>query len=177
VISGTTNEYAFAQLFERELNPEEVQVLGDEIEVEFRNTISRSDDFKEVTGLSALLAVAKSTGIKIALATSAPPENVELTLGTLGIDHYFDVIVDNTMVTRGKPDPEVYLKAVQKLGLPTEKCVVFEDSLAGVKSALDAGLRVVGVTTTHNHHELHRAGTIHTIADFSHVSPQMFIEF
>jgi len=177
VISGTTNEYAFSKLFGRDFSAAEVQELGDEIEVEFRSTISQSADFREVTGLSALLSAARNAGLKIALATSAPPENVELALGTLRISTYFDVIVDNTMVSRGKPDPEVYLKAMQKLGLQADECLVFEDSMAGVKSALGAGLRVIGLTTTHSHDELLKAGTLLAIADFSNSSPKRFIEF
>ena len=71
VISGTTNDYAFAHLLNRDLSAEEVQVLGDEIEVEFRDTISRSDNFRELKGLSALLSESRNAGLKIALATSA----------------------------------------------------------------------------------------------------------
>ncbi len=166
VIAGTTNEYAFTHLFDRQLDAQEVQVLGDEIEVEFRATISRSPDFRELEGLSVLLAEAKTAGMKIALATSAPPENVELSLETLKIKSYFDVIIDNTMVSRGKPDPEVYQKAVQGLGLPPSACLVFEDSMAGVKSARDAGLAVVGVATTHTPDELTEAGTVAVIRSF-----------
>lgn len=166
VIAGTTNEYAFTHLFNRPLDKEEVQVLGDEIEVEFRETISRSPDFRELEGLSALLAEAKKAGLKIALATSAPPENVELTLVTLNIKAFFDVIIDNTMVSRGKPDPEVYRLAVQGLGLTPDECLVFEDSMAGVKSAQGAGLAVVGVATTHTPEELADAGTIGVIHAF-----------
>ncbi len=112
----------------------------------------------------------KSAGCKIALATSAPTENVDLVLGKLGIFDMFDVLVDATLVNKGKPDPEIYLTTVTKLNCRTENCVVFEDSISGISSASGAGLTVIGLTTSHSKTELLDAGASLTIHDFSEIS-------
>jgi len=66
-------------------------------------------------------------------------------LNLLNIKEYFDAIVDGTMVTHSKPDPEIFLLAADKLGTPPSKCLVFEDAEAGVEAALAAGMKCVGV--------------------------------
>ena len=108
----------------------------------------------------------KACGYKTALATSAPPGNVTLTLEKLNLQHYFDVILDQTDVTNGKPDPEVYLNTVDRLGIHKERCVVFEDSKAGIKSAISAGLKVIGVATGHTREELLEEGVEMVVDDF-----------
>lgn len=107
-----------------------------------------------VSGLSKFLAEAKSKGVPMAVGTSAPPENVDFVLDGLRLRHYFKVIVDVTMVKNGKPDPEVYLLVAQKLDVNPADCTVFEDSLSGIKAGRAAGMRVIGITTTHSKAEL-----------------------
>jgi sugar-phosphatase len=79
---------------------------------------------------------------------------------------HFTVVVSAEDVTRGKPDPEVYLRAAQRLGAEPGRCLVFEDSLAGVQAARAAGMRVVGLATAHAEEELLAAGAARVIADF-----------
>ena len=81
----------------------------------------------------------------IALASSSPPHIIRTVLTTLGLDEVFEVVCSAADEQRGKPDPAVYLRAVRALGLPPRQCVAFEDSVAGVQSALTAGLKVVAV--------------------------------
>jgi beta-phosphoglucomutase len=107
-----------------------------------------------VEGLPAFLKNASDKDIPIALATSAPLENVEFTLDSTGLKKYFSIISDASMVKNGKPDPEIYLLTAAKLGVQPSDCVVFEDSIAGIQSALSAGMRVIGVATTHKYEEL-----------------------
>ena len=70
------------------------------------------------------------------------------------IENYFPVILDDSFVTKGKPDPEIYLKSAAALGFEPANCVVFEDSLSGVTAGKRAGCKVVGITTTHTREEL-----------------------
>src|SRR5580658_9147821 len=85
----------------------------------------------------------------LAVATNAEPANVDFVLDHSGLRPFFRVIVNGHQVTHPKPHPEVYLRAAEGLCVPPENCVVFEDSYTGVASGLAAGMRVVGVETTH----------------------------
>lgn len=90
-----------------------------------------------------LLETVKQQGYHIAMATSASAEDVEFNLNSAGIEHYFETIVSDKMVSRGKPAPDVYVKTAEQLGLLPQECLVVEDSLNGVRSAYGAGTTVV----------------------------------
>ena len=175
VIFGTTGDHAIRSLLQPpELTAEQLSLYLEEVDTSYRSIISGSEQIFPVDGLNNFLDFIKELGFKIALATSAPPENISLILERLGITEYFDVIVDKTQVTNGKPDPEVYLKTVENLKTGSEYCVVFEDSLSGVRSAIRAGIQVIGVTTSHTAEELSQAGTFYNIDDFNDPSlPEM----
>ena len=115
----------------------------------------------------------KNAGIKTAVATSAPTSNLNFTLDSLGIRNLFDVIVDASGITKGKPDPEIYLKAAELLEISPMDCVVFEDSISGIKSGHNAGMKVVALITTHSKDELPE--TYLSIKDFSEISIDMMI--
>jgi beta-phosphoglucomutase len=94
-------------------------------------------------GVKVLLTKLRERGIKVGLASSS--KNAKTVLQLLHIQDAFDVIVDGTMVTNSKPDPEIFLLAASKLGVPPALCVVFEDAEAGVEAALAAGMKCIGV--------------------------------
>jgi beta-phosphoglucomutase len=175
VIFGTTGDQAIRNLLQPpDLTAEQLSRYTEEIDTSYRSIISGSEQIFPVNGLNNFLDFIKEIGFKIALATSAPPENISLILERLGITEYFDVIIDKTHVTNGKPDPEVYLKTVENLKTDSEYCLVFEDSLSGVHSAIQAGIKVIGVTTSHTAEELSQAGTFYNIDDFNDPSlPEM----
>jgi beta-phosphoglucomutase len=175
VIFGTTGDQAIRTLLQPpDLTTEQLSLYTEDIDTTYRSIVSGNEQIFPVDGLYNFLDFIKEIGFKIALATSAPPENISLILERLGITEYFDVIIDKTHVTHGKPDPEVYLKAVETLKTDSEYCLVFEDSLSGVRSAIQAGIRVIGVTTSHTAEELSLAGTFYNIDDFNDPSlPQM----
>ena len=108
-----------------------------------------------VNGLENFLTDLKSSGIKMAMATSATIEDIDFILNRIPIRDDFDEIVNSSMVNKPKPNPQIFLKAAEKLIVPPEKCVVFEDSLAGIKAANSAGMKVVAITTGHTADELH----------------------
>lgn len=105
-------------------------------------------------GLVRFLKELKAAGIATAVATAAPRINLDFILDELRLRPCFDALVDVSMVKRGKPAPDLYLKAAEELGRRPQECVAFEDSYPGVESALAAGMRVVGVSTTHTPEEL-----------------------
>jgi beta-phosphoglucomutase-like phosphatase (HAD superfamily) len=86
------------------------------------------------------------------------------------LSSFFSIILDESCVSHGKPNPEIYLKAAAALQLPPERCIVFEDSLSGVAAAQAAGCKVVGVLTTHSADEL--AHSDMTIEDFTNLQPE-----
>ncbi len=94
-------------------------------------------------GVRDFLTDARARGYKIALGSAS--KNSPLILGRLGIANLFDALVDGTKASRAKPDPEVFLRGAEELHLPAGACVVFEDAVAGVKAAHNAGMKAVGI--------------------------------
>ncbi|OWK36728.1 HAD family hydrolase [Fimbriiglobus ruber] len=102
-------------------------------------------------GVAKLLAASAAAGWPQAIGSSAPRGNLDQLLGVTGTLHYFDAIVSGEDVTRGKPDPEVFLAAAHKLGVDPARCVVFEDAVAGVQAAKAAGMKCVAVRFVGHH--------------------------
>lgn len=171
-LSGRTGISSIRLLMGQELTLEVVNKYVHEIDKEFLKILGQDNNVGPIPGLPGFLKNIKSSGTKTALATSAPPENVDLTLEKTGLRSYFDMILDKNDVTNGKPDPEVYLKTVMKLNAQKKDCIVFEDSKMGIKSALNAGLRVIGVSTSHNREELLEEGVSMVIDDFTALDPE-----
>jgi len=149
---GMTNQDIFKELIGSKLTCEQIEILGEEKEQIYRDIYK--DFIAPVDGLIPFLTDLRNSGIKTAVATSAPTSNLNYVLDNLNIRHQFDAIVDASMVSKGKPDPEIYLKAAERLDIKPEQCVVFEDSISGIKSGQNAGMVVVALATTHNPNEL-----------------------
>jgi beta-phosphoglucomutase len=163
---GNTNSMIIRNLFGDSIDEEKIKRLGMEKELIYREIYK--PDIKVLPGLSVFLENLKDNGIIIAMATSAPTENVDFVLDHTGIRSYFRKIVDASMITHGKPSPEIYLKAAEILDQKPEECLVFEDSFHGIESALKAGMPVVGVATTHEAAIL--KGTERNINDFTEIT-------
>jgi len=149
---GITNHMIMKSLFGEDISEENIVAFGKEKESIYRELYRPF--IKPVDGLPAFLKYASECGIPVALATAAPADNVKFTLRATGLEKYFSEITDASMVSHGKPDPEVYLVTAAKLGVQPSDCIVFEDSIPGILSARNAGMRVIGVATTHKSKEL-----------------------
>ncbi len=90
----------------------------------------------------------KAAGIKIALGSAS--KNAPMILKQCEIESYFDAVIDGTMVAHSKPHPEVFLKGADAVGVPPEKCVVFEDSQAGIEAALAGNMHAIAIGTPEN---------------------------
>ena len=101
-----------------------------------------------MAGARELLAQLLTAGFRLAVGSSAPPENVDLTLAEMNIRHLFGAVVNGQDVTRGKPDPQVFLLAARRLDVPPRRCVVVEDAPVGIAAAKAAGMAVVGFAST-----------------------------
>jgi beta-phosphoglucomutase len=104
---------------------------------------------RPINGLENFLSELKDVGVKMAMASSATMEDINFILNKVPIRDDFEAIIDGSRVTKGKPNPQIFLKAAEELNARPEDCVVFEDSLAGIKAANAAGMKVVGITTGH----------------------------
>lgn len=149
--NGKTNRDLFRMIFD-DPTDDEIASYTDEKESLYRELYY--NDLAPHTGLLDFLAGLKRSRIKIALATSAPTENVDWVLDNLQLRSWFEVIVDGSEVENGKPDPEIYTTVCDRLEIDPGNCVVFEDSFAGLESGKDAGCKVVGVATSHEDWEL-----------------------
>jgi beta-phosphoglucomutase len=96
-----------------------------------------------LSGTRDYLIRLKRNSIRIALGSAS--KNAPLILGRLNITDLFDAVIDGNAVSKAKPDPEVFLKGAQALGLAPEQCVVFEDALAGIEAAKKGGMKAIGV--------------------------------
>ncbi len=165
-IYGRTNRNVLESLFPDLLNKNDFLGYAEEKEQIYRQIYD--PHIQPVRGLNHLLELLKDKDLKMAVATSAPTKNLDFVMKHLAIRDYFDLIVDESMVEKGKPDPEIYLTVSKKLVLPVERCLVIEDSLSGVQAALSAGMKVVGITTTHEPSELKHTHWV--INDFENVN-------
>lgn len=102
-----------------------------------------------IPGLPDFFEHLKAQNIPMAIATAAPPENMNFTIDVLGIRHYFEYTLHAQDVEKGKPHPEIYEKTAALLGVPTTDCLVFEDSPTGAMAASAAGCKVIIVKTTY----------------------------
>lgn len=139
------------RLFGDRFTPEERVQISREKEAAYREIYR--PDLQLIPGLAEFLEAIKQAGLKMAVASAAPPENVDFTLDNLSLRPYFPVILHAAHVERGKPHPEIYWKTAEQLGVRPEECVVFEDSPVGATAASRAGCALVIVTTTHSPEE------------------------
>jgi beta-phosphoglucomutase len=105
--------------------------------------VSRMTPDEILPGAVRFISELRNAGIRVAIGSAS--RNTPMILENVGIKDMFDAVADGNNVTIAKPDPEVFLKAAQLLGVDPSDCIVFEDAIAGVKAALNAGMFCVGV--------------------------------
>ncbi|MGD0140571.1 MAG: beta-phosphoglucomutase family hydrolase [Tepidisphaeraceae bacterium] len=153
---GRVNPDCIRILFGPDISPAESASIADEKEIAFRQIIRANVPL--APGIFDLLKELKSRGVRTAIGSSAPPENIALVLDAGKLRPMFDAIVDGSEVKRGKPAPDVFLMAAERMGVPPERCSVIEDAPMGIEAAAAAGMLPVGVATTHPAEELTNAG-------------------
>jgi beta-phosphoglucomutase len=105
--------------------------------------ISHMTPDEVLPGAEKFLQACIDAGIKTALGSAS--KNSVTILEKTRITHFFNVVIDGNKVSKPKPDPEVFLKGAEELGIPPANCVVFEDAIAGVEAAINGGMKVVGI--------------------------------
>jgi beta-phosphoglucomutase len=146
---GWRNAEIIPLIFGEHLTPEQINEYGERKEVYYRASAAQGTDL--LPGVSDMLVALKKNGWKQAIGSSAPRANLDLILTITGTLPFFEAISSAEDYKRGKPDPQVFLVAAQKLGIAPENCVVFEDAPAGVEAAKRAGMKCIAVTFVGHH--------------------------
>ena len=149
---GRRNLDVLRDLLAEDLSEEMVREIGGAKEEHFRALV-RTGPLHMLPGSADWLRRLRETGWRQAIASSAPHANIAATLDGLALHGAFDAIAGEEDVTRGKPDPQIFLAAAAKLGVPPHRAIVVEDAPAGVAAARAAGMRVIGVRTGHGNLE------------------------
>ncbi|MGE3173973.1 MAG: HAD family hydrolase [Planctomycetota bacterium] len=165
---GRTNQDSIRELF-GELPADEVLRIADQKERHWRAAIAGSVPL--APGAVAVCTALRDAGWALALGSSAPPENVAAVLSGTGLRALLEVVVDGAMVRRGKPDPEVFVRCAERLGVAAARCVVVEDAPAGIQAARAAGMAAIGVTSAHPEAALRAAGAHDVIAALTELLP------
>lgn len=167
---GMPNPQIFVRLFGKPLPDEEARALSEHKEAVYRKLAAGR--LRPLPGAIALLQALRADGFRLALGSSTPLSNIRVVLRAIGAEEYFHAIVCADDITHGKPHPEVFLKAAERIGVPPRRCVVVEDAVVGVQAAKAARMRCVAITTTHPRERLQEADRI--IDCLTEISPEDF---
>lgn len=146
---GKRNDEILRQLLGPAIAADWIERVSEAKERTYRRLL-RERGLAPLPGAIDWLARLHRAGWKQALASSAPRPNIEAVFEALGLERFLDVVVSADEVGRGKPDPALFLETARRLGLSSDRCVVVEDAPAGLEAARRAGMRSVGVLSTHH---------------------------
>ena len=171
--AGLTNREILPRLLGHDFPPDELLAASEKKEAHYRSIYR--PQLRALPGVVPFLQRGARAGYLRAVGTAAAPGNIDLVLDGLNLRDYFQAVVGATDVSRGKPDPEIFLRAADKLGAAPANCVVFEDAPAGIEAARRAGMACVVVTTTLTRAQIAAMGeavahVTHVIDDFTDAS-------
>jgi beta-phosphoglucomutase len=139
--SGVPNREIMRSLLKLDLDDAAIHAIGERKEAEYR--AQARGQLRTMPGFHGFMTRIKSAGLRTAVATGAPPEAIALGLGETRLFAAFDAVVGAADVARGKPEPDIFLAAAERIGVPPAQCIVFEDAPMGVEAARRAGMRAV----------------------------------
>ena len=134
------------------------------------------ESFPEMPGASPLIAALDEAGFALAIGSSGPPANVQVVLDCLAQAHRFDAAITGDDVERGKPDPEVFLKAAAEMGVAPGACAVVEDAVPGLQAARRAGMAPIAITGTAEPEALAQRALV-VIESLTELSPARITEW
>ncbi len=161
-ISGKTNGEIVKDLFPH-FSAEAGLELANLKEENFRKL---AINLEAMAGLNEFLSWVKNQSFKTGLVTNAPRENTDLVLNVLNLSDYFDTVVLSDEIGIGKPDPAPYQYCLDQLNILAEEAIAFEDSPSGIRSAIAAGIKTIGVASTHDPKNLNDLGVTFVVEDF-----------
>lgn len=166
---GRRNDRIVRDFFGEGLSAEEVEARGTAKEALYRKMIAGRVESMLVPGLRDFLDRYRDT--PKAIASNAEAANIDFLLDESGLRPYFAVVLNGRQVSHPKPDPEIYLRAAELLQVQPTACIVFEDSHSGVEAGRAAGMKVIGLSTTHGY----LPGTELTIDNFKNGDLQAWL--
>lgn len=170
-VFGRTEKDTFEYMYGRPITPEELETFSNE-RVDTAIAIYEPQ-IKLADGLGRLLVGLSDLSVPLAIATSSRRRYFDFVMSALDIGKYFQTAITAEDIMRGKPDPEIYLKAAAALGVKPEHCEGIEDTLSGIKSAQAAGMRVTAIASTHRADELLIADRV--ISSFEDISATILL--
>ena len=150
----------------------DLKKMSDDKEIIFRKIYK--GNIKPIDGFLEFILYLKSKKIQLGLASNAIKKNVTLTLNELGIHDLFDSIICGDEVNFGKPNPEMFDKTINRFNIKKDNCIIFEDSIEGINAAINAGINVIGVTSSSSSDILNNAGCIKSINDYEKFDLSLF---
>jgi len=150
---GKKNQEIIPGLLRWSNDPDEIARLGIRKEELYRELV-RAQGVRVLPGARELLIALRGTGIPRSVGSSTPRSNLDAIFSATGLGELFDQVVCGDDVKAGKPEPDVFLLAAQKLGLAPADCLVIEDAHVGIAAAHAGGMKVLAVATTHPLEEL-----------------------
>lgn len=156
---GTQNWRAISEILRWTSDPAEIERISLRKEALYRQRLPGAHEIL-LPGVREFLEALVGHGVPCAVVSSSPRLNIDVVLEGVELRQYFQSVISSEDAARGKPDPDCYLLGAERLGLAPERCVVFEDAPVGIESGRRAGMRVVGLTTTHPASELRGAQLI-----------------
>jgi len=141
---GRRNDAILSAWLGARATPERIGRIGDAKEASYRRIVA-AEGLSPLPGVRDWVRRLGAAGWRQAVASSAPRLNLEVVLRVIGLAPHFQALVAAEDVRRGKPDPEVFLTAAARLGVPPVRCIVVEDVEHGIEAAHRAGMRAVGV--------------------------------
>jgi HAD superfamily hydrolase (TIGR01509 family) len=129
-----------------------------------------AEDLQPMPGIERLLQELTAAGVAIAVGSSGAQAKIRFSLEKTGLLQYCPILCSAVEVAKGKPEPDLFLWAAERLGLPPENCYVVEDSLFGVTAGKRAGMFTIGYTASFPEPELHKAGADWVIGDYAELT-------
>jgi beta-phosphoglucomutase family hydrolase len=144
---GMKNQVIIPEILGWTHDPDEIHRLSLRKEELYRDIV-RERGIEPLPGVTGLLRMLRDHRVPCAVASSTHRENIETIFDAIGVREYFAAVVTAEDVSRGKPDPEVFLQSAARIGREPRHCVVFEDAHVGIEAGLAAGAKVIAVATT-----------------------------
>ena len=160
---GSRNDRILSRYFPG-ISAGDIQRIGDLKEERYRELVRR-DGVVLLPGIGDWLARLRNAGWRQAVASSAPPANIDVLVDVLGLHDTFNAVVSAEAVAHGKPAPDVFLRAAEKVGVSPGRCVVVEDAAIGVEAGRRGGMRTIGIEGGHSHGPLQADVVTRSMAD------------
>ena len=169
---GRTSREILTECWPADLPAEQVSAADDRKEALYRQAIR--EEFPEMPGARDLVRALHAAGFALAVGSSGPRANIDVCVAGLDLPGLFSAIITREDVTRGKPEPEVFLVAADRLGVPPARCAVVEDAPAGIEAANRAGMTSIALTGTATADALADADLI--VASLAELTPARIAE-